>query len=159
MTTMICAPEAVRPTEFTGVIDWTNPHCYVSKFFTVGEVTQFDDRRVPLPDSPEEIQIRLLAIELDRIRADWGSAIGVTSWYRPPEINRAVGGASNSQHITGGAADIYTMDGRDREFEAYLDANWGGGLGYGVKSGLGFTHIDMRGGGWQYGDGSIRWDY
>lgn len=159
MSTATCAPEAIRPTGFTGIIDWENPHCYVSEFFTVGEVTQFDKRRIPERDSQEEIQIRLLAIELDRIRRDWGSAIGVTSWFRNPEVNAEVGGADSSQHITGGAVDIYTMDGRDAEFEQWLDTNWGGGLGYGVASGLGFTHLDMRGGGWQYGDGTIRWDY
>jgi hypothetical protein len=153
------ATESVRPTAFDRAIDWKNPNYYVSKYFTVGEVTQRDPRRIPVPESEEEIQIRMLAIELDRVREDWGSAIGITSWFRPPSVNAEVGGAPYSQHLTGGAADCFTMDGRDADFEDWLAIQWGGGLGYGVKSGLGFTHLDMRGGGFQWGDGSIRWEY
>ena len=33
--------------------------------------------------------------------------IRITSGYRQPELNGAVGGASNSQHMRGEAADIY----------------------------------------------------
>ena len=33
--------------------------------------------------------------------------IHITSGYRQPELNAAVGGASNSQHMRGEAADIY----------------------------------------------------
>ncbi|MBW4421777.1 MAG: hypothetical protein KME13_21585 [Myxacorys californica WJT36-NPBG1] len=143
----------------TQPIDWNNPSASVSKHFTVAEVTQNDDRRLPAVGSDEEAAILNLAVELDKVRDAWGSAIGVTSWYRPYEINLACGGVVNSQHIYGSAADIYTMDGRDAEFETFLDENWGGGLGYGVASGRGFTHCDLRRGGFKYGDGAIRWMY
>ena len=143
----------------TQTIDWNNPSASVSKHFTVGEVTQNDDRRIPTVGSDEEAAILKLAVELDKIREAWGSAIGVTSWYRPYAVNLEVGGVSNSQHIYGSAADIYTMDDRNEEFEAFLDKNWGGGLGYGIASGRGFTHCDLRGGGFKSGDGSIRWMY
>jgi hypothetical protein len=51
------------------------------------------------------------------------------------------------------------MNDQDDVFEAWLDSHWGGGLGYGVKSGLGFTHLDLRGGGFDWGGGEIRWEY
>jgi hypothetical protein len=143
----------------TQTIDWNNPSALISKHFTVVEVTQNDDRRIPATGSDEEAAILKLAVELDKIREAWGSAIGVTSWYRPYAVNLEVGGVSNSQHIYGSAADIYTMDDRNEEFEAFLDKNWGGGLGYGVASGRGFTHLDLREGGWQCGPGEIRWTY
>jgi putative chitinase len=140
-------------------IDWQNPTDKISEFFTVGEATQNDDRRIPTPGSEVEANILALAKELDKVRKEWGSPIGVTSWYRPPTINREVGGVSNSQHITGCAADIYPLNGKDMAFEQFLDKHWGGGLGYGQASGRGFTHIDTRGGGWKRGTGTIRWIY
>lgn len=140
-------------------INWQHFSAPVSQFFTVGEVTQCDPRRIPKAGSTEEKNILLLARELDKVRLEWGSPIGVTSWYRPPAINAAVGGVSNSQHINGSAADIYTLDGRDWEFEKFVSKNWGGALGFGVASGRGFTHVDTRGGGWRRGAGAIRWNY
>jgi len=125
----------------------------------VAEVTQGDPARIPWSKSNEESNILKIARELDKVREEWANAIGVTSWFRPPAINAMVGGVSNSQHIYGAAVDIYTMDGRDFEFEDFLDRNWGGGLGYGVASGRGFTHLDLRAGGWKNGNGAIRWNY
>jgi putative chitinase len=140
-------------------INWRDPQEKISKFFTVGEVTQNDDRRIPTPGSEVEQNIFALAKELDKVREAWGGPIGVTSWYRPQAINRQVGGASNSQHLYGSAADIYPMDERGMHFEQWLDEQWGGGLGYGQESGRGFTHVDLRDGGWKRGSGSIRWTY
>lgn len=139
-------------------INWKDPSAKVSEFFTVGEVTQNDDRRIP-QDADIKANILALAKELDKVRAAWKGPIGVTSWYRPPGVNREVGGARSSQHLEGSAVDIYPIDGRDKEFETWLDKRWGGALGYGQASGRGFTHIDLRGGGWDRGPGEIRWTY
>ena len=139
-------------------INWTDPSAKVSEFFTVGEVTQGDDRRIP-QDADIKANILALAKELDKVREAWGSAIGVTSWYRPPTVNREVGGASQSQHLTGSAVDIYPYNAKDLAFEQFLDSKWGGALGYGQTSGRGFTHLDLRGGGWERGPGNIRWTY
>ncbi|MGL6350016.1 MAG: D-Ala-D-Ala carboxypeptidase family metallohydrolase, partial [Aeromonas sp.] len=162
----VAAKESTRSTAFTGVVNWEDPHCKVSNFFTVGEVTKGDPDRIPIAHSEESKNILKLAAELDKLREAWGSSIGVTSWYRPYAINLAVGGVSNSTHISGGAADIYTPDGRDAEFEAFIDKYWGGGVGYGVSSGRGFTHIDLFGGGGHGGAGgfdsgafAVRWTY
>lgn len=148
----VAASESARqPYSPKQVIDWHNPNCKISRYFTVREVTNGDSRRIPV-EASIIANILELASELDRVRDAWGSPIGVTSWYRPARINAAVGGVSNSQHINGGAADIYTMDGRDRQFEAWLDQRWNRALGYGVASGRGFTHLDLR-------PGRIRWWY
>lgn len=45
---------------------------------------------------------------LNPAREAYGSCIYVNCAYRSPEVNRLVGGASNSQHKTGQAADITT---------------------------------------------------
>lgn len=123
-------------------IDWSNGSLKISQFFTVGEVTKGDVRRQPKPGSFEEQNILILAKELDKIRTDWGGPIRVTSWFRPPAINRAVGGASRSQHINGRAVDIQAVGKDIYQFQTFLDKNWFGFLGYGAKKG--FVHLDMR---------------
>ena len=48
---------------------------------------------------------------LDDIRQRYGSPIIITSGYRCPALNKAVGGKPNSQHVKGQAADIkYNKD-------------------------------------------------
>lgn len=49
---------------------------------------------------------RLVNDILDPLRKAYGRAINVSSGYRCKELNKAVGGVSNSQHTTGCAADI-----------------------------------------------------
>lgn len=124
------------------MIDWKNPNAKISRFFTVGEVTQNDPRRIP-PNGAIALNVIRLAWELDKIRDEWGGPIGVTSWYRPPAINKAVGGVANSPHLEGWAADIYPIGGDVFKLQSWLDPRWHGRLGYGAKKG--FVHVDLRG--------------
>lgn len=47
---------------------------------------------------------------LQPIREAWGKPIVVSSGYRCPKLNKAVGGAANSQHAFGSASDIHTTE-------------------------------------------------
>ena len=71
-----------------------------------------------------------------------GRAITITSGYRPPAVNRLVGGASASRHVVGDAADFAVAGMTPRAVYAALDSWWGsrGGLAYGN----GFVHLDCR---------------
>lgn len=162
--TSIAARESVRPLGFTGQIDWKNPRCYVSKYFTVMEVTQGDRRRIPVLGSQEEKNILRFAVELDSVREAWGHPLGVSSWFRPKKpvnINAQVGGVADSQHILGWAADIYPLAGGSIfDLQRWLDGRWLDRLGYGARKG--FVHLDNFGGGGldKLGvEGKVRWNY
>ena len=49
-----------------------------------------------------------LAALLEQVRALVGTPITISSGYRSPALNRAVGGAASSAHVLGLAADIGT---------------------------------------------------
>ena len=49
-----------------------------------------------------------LAALLEQVRALVGAPITISSGYRSPALNRAVGGAASSAHVLGLAADIST---------------------------------------------------
>lgn len=61
---------------------------------------------------------------LEPLRMFADSPIIVSSGYRCPELNRAVGGASRSQHMTGEAADIRIPDeATGKEWFRWMAAN------------------------------------
>lgn len=51
---------------------------------------------------------RLCVTVLEPLRASCGGPVIVTSGYRPPALNRLIGGAPGSAHLSGRAADIVT---------------------------------------------------
>jgi hypothetical protein len=132
------------------LVDWSKFSDKVSKYFTVGEVSQNSRERIVFHPTHRANVLRLAA-ELDKIREAWGKPIGVTSWYRPLPVNRRIGSGDGSQHVLGLAADIYPIGGDIYAFQGWLDKFWGNkALGYGAKKG--FVHIDLR-------TGRIRWNY
>jgi GH24 family phage-related lysozyme (muramidase) len=98
-----------------------------------------------------------LAAFMERCRTHFGGKpVVITSGYRPPEINRSVGGASQSEHLYDakdtGAVDFY-IDGVDiYKVQEWCDKEWPYSLGYGAPKG--FVHLGIR-----PGRPRIRWDY
>jgi len=60
-----------------------------------------------LPDEDVAKNIIETANKLESIRAILGKPIKVTSWYRPAEYNKAIGGAKLSAHQEGLACDFH----------------------------------------------------
>ncbi len=92
---------------------------------------------------------------LEQARAKFGP-LKITSGHRPPAINAAVGGASNSEHLFQpgcGAVDCYPINGFGQEFESWCDREWPYSIGYGMAY-RGFVHIGIRA-----GRPRVRWDY
>lgn len=150
--------EQAKPNK-SRTIDWTNMNSAISKWFVVGEAFHYQNARYT-NDTMIRNRIVVLAKELDKIRDEWGSGIVVTSWYRPPAVNKTVGGVSNSRHLYGDGVDIAPIKGSIQSFQSYVDKGWYGALGYGAKKG--FVHLDMRNGkGWRFNSGAkgTRWNY
>ena len=82
----------------------------LSRYYTLARLTQSDtarERGIDRAPPPEVIpNLRLLARGLDRIRLLLGHPLDISSGYRSPALNAAVGGAPESQHSQGCAADF-----------------------------------------------------
>ena len=78
--------------------------------FTLAELIASNTaRRLRIDNTPTQEALRRLqgtAEMLQRIRDTLGKPVIVTSGYRGPVLNRAVGGVTSSDHMSGQAADI-----------------------------------------------------
>lgn len=91
--------------------DNNNNQQRLSEHFTLSEMTRSAtalDRGIKNVPSPTQVgNLRELCLNvLEPLRKRFG-VIRVTSGFRCPELNRAVGGARDSQHTQGEAADIH----------------------------------------------------
>ena len=81
------------------------------KYFTIEELTYSQTavkkgiRNETTPEVEQNL-IALVCVVLDPAREKWGKPIHVSSGYRCPELNKAVGGVPTSQHLKGEAVDI-----------------------------------------------------
>lgn len=89
-----------------------------------------------------------LAVFLEQIRSHFDkNPVIITSAYRPPKINKLVGGASRSEHLyrapNFGAVDIYVKNVDIKDVQDYCIKNWPYSVGKGANRG--FVHIGIRG--------------
>ncbi|WP_418311209.1 D-Ala-D-Ala carboxypeptidase family metallohydrolase [Phocaeicola sp.] len=81
------------------------------KYFTMKELAKSSTAdklgidNTPTPEASVQLS-NLVTHVLDPLREMYGKPITVNSGYRCPKLNDAVGGAKNSQHMRGEAADI-----------------------------------------------------
>nr|DAF25475.1 MAG TPA: peptidase [Caudoviricetes sp.] len=102
--------------------------------FTIGELAHSSTaQKLGIENNPPA-NIRIHLTEtitlLESIRNEWGKyceannlgspAITITSGYRSPELNKAVGGVKNSSHVAGYAADIMPANGKQDNFEYFM---------------------------------------
>jgi GH24 family phage-related lysozyme (muramidase) len=124
--------------------------------FTLGEFALGDPARRFTAQHQVDTAIELAAF-LEKVRVQFGGKrITITSGYRPAAINRAVGGASGSEHLYDapgvGAVDFF-VDGADiNAVQAWCDKEWPFSIGYGAAKG--FVHCGIR-----QGRPRVRWPY
>ena len=83
-----------------------------------------------------------LVTVLQKIRTYFGKSVTITSAYRTPGKNKAVGGQTYSQHLYGKAADIKVKGATPKQVAAYAEKLLPNKGGIGTYST--FTHIDVR---------------
>lgn len=80
---------------------------YLSNHFSLDELTATQHREVDNRAPPEIVAtLRETAERMEAVRALLENPIHVNSGYRSPALNRAVGGAKTSAHMTGHACDF-----------------------------------------------------
>lgn len=90
------------------------------KYFTIKELyksetaTRLKIDNIPTPEV--FLHLEELGVVLDSLREYYGKPIIVSSGYRCEKLNKAVGGATNSGHLTGYAADLVPANG---DFETF----------------------------------------
>lgn len=112
--------------------------------------TNFRVREFACTDGSDPIFIdsELVSV-LQKIRTHFGRAVTITSAYRTPTKNKAVGGTTYSQHLYGKAADIKVKGISPKTVAAYAEKLLHPNGGIGVYDT--FIHVDVR-------DGYSRWN-
>ena len=86
----------------------------LSKHFSLAEATASETARgmgnANQPTLPHLANLQSTAAQMELVRALFGVPIRVTSWYRNPAVNRAVGGVATSHHALGWAVDFRVDD-------------------------------------------------
>ena len=96
----------------------------------------------------DTVDVVLIEI-LESVREHFGVSVRLTNANRCAKHNAEVGGATNSQHLKGRAADIQVEGINPDEVADWLDDMYPNQ--YGIGRYKTFTHIDSR-------DRSARWD-
>lgn len=109
--------------------------------------TNFTVKEFACKDGSDYLLVNTALVALlQKVRDHFGKPITINSAYRNVAYNKKVGGASNSQHVLGYAADIVVKGVAPKEVATYVESIMpnSGGIGeYGGCKGE-FTHIDTR---------------
>lgn len=91
--------------------------------FTLAEMVASDTaRRKGIDNTPDFDEVahldELTGTILQPLREAWGKPLIISSGYRCPALNKAVGGADTSAHLYGYAADVQVA--RSKDFDAFI---------------------------------------
>ena len=87
------------------------------------------------------VEQELLKI-LQTLRDEINAPVNVNSGYRTQEHNASVGGSTNSAHLWGCAADIWTPAMKSPELARVLQSTFGKSIAIGLHTPENYCHID-----------------
>jgi GH24 family phage-related lysozyme (muramidase) len=126
----------------------------VTLHITYGELTLNEERRRFVNEAQCQIATEL-CIFIEKARTHFGQKpVIITSAHRPPAVNQAVGGASNSEHLfqpNCGAIDWYVQGIPVKTVQDWCVKNWPYSTGLGAPR---FIHTGIRA-----GRPKVIWDY
>jgi hypothetical protein len=96
----------------------------ISKHISMNEgVYSITAKRLGLENKPTEAHLnnmKMLAVKVFEPLREWvGGPIRINSFYRGPELNKAIGGSKKSQHCNGQAVDIDDTHGHKTNAEMF----------------------------------------
>ena len=95
----------------------------LSRNFTLSEITKSNTaKRLGIVNAPNQEHLNNMQILIRDLIQPMRDALGpirISSGYRSPALNRAIGGSSKSQHCKGQAVDIDDTFGRCTNAEMY----------------------------------------
>ena len=85
-----------------------NNQAKLSEHFTLGEFTRSASHPevYNIPSHEAIANLKRLCVWLEVLRERSGGPVRINSGYRSPQLNRKIGGAPTSNHLTGCACDI-----------------------------------------------------
>lgn len=124
------------------------------KYFTMTELTSSPTAKRKGIDNTPDAKTKaalsaLVANVLDPLREKYGKPIVVSSGYRCPKLNKAVGGVARSQHTKGEAADIRCVSDSRAENKRLFDLIVASGLPFDQlidEYGYDWVHVSFKDG-------------
>ena len=112
-----CGSAAARHWEFLNINVMNevsiNKNARLSEHFSLDEMCKTNVKLKNVPNEEQVNNLKRLCGWLEKLRKRWNDIYGegddpiiINSGFRSPEVNKAVGGATLSNHLTGCAVDI-----------------------------------------------------